>query len=50
MAIRLKSATQPSAAASPESCAMPSGPVSCFGDVSRVSRPTSVRKMSPPNS
>ena len=32
----------PSCADSPDSCAMATGPISCLGDVSRVSRPHTV--------
>ena len=46
-AIRLKSAIHPSWADSPESCAMATGPISCFGDVSRVISPQIVWKIKP---
>ena len=49
-AIRLKSATHPSCADSPESCAMATGPISCRGDVSSVNRPHSVWMISPDHS
>ena len=42
IAIRLKSAIQPVSAASPDSSAIATGPISCFTDVSRVNRPPSV--------
>ena len=46
-AISPSNGTKPSCADSPDSCAMPTGPISCFGEVSPVNRPISVRKISP---
>ena len=37
----------PACADSPENDAMPTGPMSCFGEVSPVNKPPSVRKMRP---
>ena len=48
--IRLSSARNPNSAAPPDSCAIPTGPTSCFGEVSAVNSPTSVWKIIPDHS
>ena len=46
-AIRPSSAIQPACADSPDSCAMPTGPINCFGDASPVTRSFSVLRIRP---
>ena len=50
IAIRLKSWIHPTWAALPDNCAMPTGPTSCRGEVSAVSRPQRVWKINPDHS
>ena len=45
--MRLNNAIQPSCADSPDNCAMATGPINCFGEVSRVISPHTVWKMRP---